>query len=123
MYSEPKHVLVVEDSDDLNRLYTKYLKKSGFHVNSEFSVAGAYEYLQGNKPDVIVMDLDLGDGNGQDIMDMLQREGKLADIKIVVVSGTLYISERNVRVDRANYALLKPVSPRELVTLVRTLWN
>lgn len=120
MFAE-KRVLVVEDNPNLNRLYTKYLQQNGYEVASESSVSGTYQYLSQTLPDVIVMDLDLIDGSGQDILDMMIRDGRYNNVKVVVVSGTLYISQRNIKVDRADYALLKPVSPRELVSLVNTL--
>jgi len=123
MSIEQKHVLIVEDQTDLNRLYTKYIQRSGFQTESVFSVEEANQFLETHNTDVIVMDLNLGDGSGQYILDKIIKRPEFNHIKIVIVSGTLYVTERHIMLDRVNYALIKPVSPRELVTLVKTLWQ
>ena len=114
-------VLVVDDSEALNRLYTKYLTQGGYIVHSVHSLADAQAFLQTHRPDGIVLDLDLGDGNGQELIATLKQQDEFDQTKIIVVSGTLFTSPQNLRVDAADFALVKPVSPRQLLAMVRQL--
>jgi DNA-binding response OmpR family regulator len=58
-------VLVVEDNHDLNRLFTRQLAFSGHQVIGLESLEAAMLYLDTHPaPDLIIMDLELGDGSG-----------------------------------------------------------
>jgi len=121
MYSDQKHVLIIEDNADLNRLYTKHIKRHGFIVDNAYSVKDANQYLTYNTTDIIVLDLNLGDGTGQDVLNKIISRPDLCHVKIVVVSGTVYDKRQNLSLSRVDYVLLKPISPRELSSLIKML--
>jgi len=86
----PHHdrVLVVEDDDDLRDVLVTVLESGGLAVTPARGVAEARaELTRGLEPDVVVLDLRLPDGSGQDLVADLRRSGRLHHVPLVVYSG------------------------------------
>ncbi|WP_454042159.1 response regulator [Cellulosimicrobium sp. Marseille-Q8652] len=87
----PHHgrVLVVEDDDDLRTVLATVLERGGLVVTRARSVAEARDALsREDEPDLVVLDLALPDGSGQDLVADLRRDGRLRRLPVVVYSGT-----------------------------------
>ncbi|MGW8567908.1 response regulator [Isoptericola sp. NPDC055881] len=87
----PHHerVLVVEDDDDLRAVLVAILENGGLVVTSARGVVEAREALaRGEEPDLLVLDLQLPDGSGQDLVADLRRRGRLQHVPLVVYSGS-----------------------------------
>jgi len=117
-----KTVLVVEDDRESNRLLSKQLKASGLQVTSAAAVQDCvHHFAEYGLPDLIVLDLELADGYGTDVLDDIAYAPQRP--KIVVVSANVYASHIPLTEyeDLIDDILLKPVSPRGLVALVKNL--
>jgi CheY-like chemotaxis protein len=92
----PHHnqVLVVEDDDDLRTVVATVLENGGLVVTQARSVAEARAALAaGAEPDVVVLDLKLPGGDGQELVADLRRDGRLQQVPLVVFSGAEVSSE------------------------------
>jgi len=79
-------VLVVEDDATLTRAIVRNLAARGYTVASVETVAGALECLRGITPALLILDIDLPDGSGWDVLRALRRgEGK--DVPVIVISA------------------------------------
>ena len=67
--SKPKRILVVEDHDDLRTLFRAALSGAGFDVTEARDGVQALRHLQGDLPDLVVLDLRLPRLNGVDRLD------------------------------------------------------
>ncbi|MFP4321016.1 MAG: response regulator [Anaerolineales bacterium] len=113
-------VLIIEDQTELNRLYNKVLSSAGFRTLGCQSIQQARQHLTAPQlPHIVVMDLELSDGHGTELLSLLSKKA-YQHIKVVVVSGHTY-DQQQMGIERADYALLKPVSPRGLKALVQTI--
>jgi DNA-binding response OmpR family regulator len=116
-----KNVLIVEDDPALNRLYMKYFSRQNLDVTNTTTLCDALQYLKGGLiPDIVIMDMGLGDGNGTSILDVLCHE-RYIRTKVIVVSGHFIMPGMSNHTERIDYMLLKPVSVRELATFVSSL--
>ena len=78
-----ENILIVEDSTTINKIITGILKKnSNFNVFSSFSLADAREYLNKEKIDFILLDINLPDGNGYELVEELS----FKNVKIFVMT-------------------------------------
>ncbi|MCB9436094.1 MAG: response regulator transcription factor [Anaerolineales bacterium] len=113
-------ILIVEDDKDLNRLFSKYMAIAGFTCLSVTSVSDALRVLLNTKPAVMVLDLGLEDGAGNAILDYLQTKGN-TETRVIVVSGRAFTSKDNLGPYQVDQILMKPVSPRALSSLARSM--
>lgn len=116
------HVLVIEDDTELNRLFTKYLTAAGFQTAGIVSVSEARDWLGAfSPPDVVVLDLNLADGRGTAVLEMLSAP-EFDETHVVVVSGRAFTRDCHLA-DYPNIdaILLKPVTPRGLTAMVRNI--
>ena len=112
-------VLVVEDDPSLNQLFANMFERAGREVRGVYSIRQATGYLDVFGPPMLVtLDLDLPDGDGVQLLRILQEE-RFANTKIVIVSQ--FSSARHDELDqyRVDKRFTKPVSPMELMRYVR----
>ena len=60
--------LIVEDSSTLCAIYEAYLDDTGYEVHTVETFTGALMALETLKPDLILLDIELPDGNGLDLL-------------------------------------------------------
>lgn len=66
------HVLVVEDEDNLRRTFVRCLAQRGYRVSEARTAAWAMDVCQDDLPDAIVLDINLPDGSGWDVLRSLR---------------------------------------------------
>ena len=95
-----------------------YLRQKGFDIYSVTSLLAARSAIKTFKPDVLVLDLGLDDGDGTDLMSDL----KAAACGCIVVSSRSDISDRLKLLELgADDYLIKPFDLHELFLRVRNL--
>ena len=65
--------LIVEDSTTLCAIYAQYLDGSGLEVDSVETLSAARESLAKADVQLVLLDIELPDGNGLDLIDDLQQ--------------------------------------------------
>ena len=122
--SEPvaKRILVVEDNDLNRKLFCDVLRANGFEVepvaDGEFVLDAARAFA----PDLVLMDIQLPNVSGLDLIAALKRERALAGVPVLAV--TAYAGkgdEDRIRGAGAADYLAKPVSIGPFMTAVRRL--
>ncbi|BCG26903.1 hypothetical protein TUM18999_50940 [Pseudomonas tohonis] len=84
---EPHRLLLVEDVAIERDHYRDHLEELGFSVTATSSAEGARQaYADGNFS-ALVVDLDLPDQDGFDLLDSLDRQRPLADSRVVINTG------------------------------------
>jgi DNA-binding response OmpR family regulator len=112
-------VLVIEDDPIQTELLEEGLTRNGFHVRCCSTASSGLRLARDERPDVIVLDLGLPDGDGMKLCARLADDSRTAQIPIIVVSGTT--DDDVVRRSRASggkFFLHKPYDPNTLLLLV-----
>jgi len=107
-------VLCVEDHPACMRVLQEGLRGMA-QVRGAASIQRAYAMLESFTPDLVLLDLDLPDGDGLHILDLLRRTPHLSDVPVLVVSAA---ADEDVFADAlrrgAQDCLAKPVDLQEL---------
>lgn len=113
-------VLVLEDDADFAGLLVRTLREHGFDAESVGLVRDFDRRLTQVCPAICIVDMNLPDGPG---MDVISRRLKADAIPTIVVSGVwTEVSDRVLGLEMgADDYLLKPINPRELVARVRAV--
>jgi DNA-binding response OmpR family regulator len=113
-------VLVVEDDQPLVRIMTKSLESNGFEVTSAFDGEDGLRAARDERPDAIVLDLQLPRLNGVDLCRRLRSEGNAVPILMLTARST--VPDRIGGLDAgADDYLVKPFSLGELAARLRAL--
>jgi signal transduction histidine kinase len=113
-------ILLVDDHADSVRPMQLFLEASGYQVTTADTVATALYAATQNQFDLLVSDLGLPDGSGDDLIRQLQDKGR--KLPSIALSG--YGTEQDVARSRAagfQVHLTKPVSPQDLRTTMDSL--
>ncbi|MBW3537011.1 MAG: response regulator transcription factor [Actinobacteria bacterium] len=109
-------VLVVEDSAPVGDLVRRSLESEGFLVDVATDLRSARAALTAARPDVMVLDVELPDGSGLELL----RASEGPSVPIVVLSSRREEIDRVIGLELgAEDYVIKPFLPRELATRVR----
>ena len=108
------HVLLVEDEELLAWALKHQLELQGYTVQEAPTLAAAERQLARQRPDVVLLDINLPDGNGLDFL--AARREILSESTIVVMTavGDVHEAVRAMKLGAADF-LTKPVEPAQLV--------
>jgi DNA-binding response OmpR family regulator len=114
MSAEITSVLVVDDDTGLRTLSRVVLELEGFSVREAASIAEADAAVAEERPDVVLLDVHLGNQESTSLFRRLRDAG----IPVAAVTGTADPSEYETVADET---LPKPFQPSALVAVVRRL--
>ena len=108
---QAKKMLVVEDQGETCLLLDLVLSDRKFEMDYVNNLLDADEYLQKNKPSIILLDNKLPDGFGVDFISYVKQ--KYPKIKIIMISG--FSTARDVAMENGADAFLeKPFSKKNV---------
>ncbi len=115
------HVLIVEDNSSIARFYRHLLEKEGFSTASVVSLQEAAQSIQLSRPDILLLDRILPDGDGSDFCQQLKADPATTSIFVILISGlqTTETDQVSSLDGGADDYLLKPISADLLVVRVR----
>ena len=117
-----KRILVVEDNDLNRKLFCDVLQAGGFAVAQVADGNECIERARRFIPNLVVMDIQLHDISGLDLIAILKQDAELADVPVLAV--TAYAGkgdEERIRGVGAEGYLAKPVSIGPFMAAVRGL--
>jgi DNA-binding response OmpR family regulator len=112
-------ILLADDDYTMVALLKTLLSMEGYQVATLLDKPGdIFENIRLAKPDVLLMDIYLGDRNGLDIVRQIRKMPEFDGIRIVMVSGVEKTDESLAA--GADKFLLKPYMPNELFEILRS---
>jgi signal transduction histidine kinase/DNA-binding response OmpR family regulator len=119
----PAHVLLVEDDDDLASVVIASFQNAAVYVEHAASRQQAIRHCITRRPDLIILDLTLPDGDGFSLVEWLRKQPTLDTLPLVVYSGR-EISEPDMaklRLGPTEFLTKAKVQPQEVETLVLSM--
>lgn len=120
MMTDAARILVVDDHPNIVDLVSTVLRFHGFAVTSAATVADALLAVERDRPDLLVLDVMLPDGDGFEVCQRLRADGRPV--------GIVFLTARDTRRDTVtglNYGgddyVTKPFAVDELVARVRAV--
>lgn len=113
------HALVVEDDQDLARLFAMALEDAGFSTTVMFAGDAALERLETVVPDLVVLDLYLPHVSGTEVLQKIRTDGRFAQTRVIVVTAGVRAAE--ALQEQADLVLVKPLDFVQLRDLAMRL--
>jgi two-component system alkaline phosphatase synthesis response regulator PhoP len=112
-------ILVVDDEPKIVKQARDYLENGGFRVVTAGDGKTALAQARHERPDLVVLDLNLPGMDGLDVCRALRRE---SDVPIIMLTARVDEADRLIGLELgADDYIIKPFSPRELVARVRAV--
>ncbi|QEC46400.1 response regulator [Baekduia soli] len=114
-----KTILVVEDHDLNRQLLTMLVEGEGHRVIAAATITEVQQRLAEHQPDIILMDVNLPDGDGLDLVAELRRDPRFDGVRIYAVTAYL-MGETQERAESAGCDGLfeKPIDTAKLLPVL-----
>lgn len=114
-----KKILVVDDEKKIVNVVRGYLEQAGFVVVSAFDGEQALACFRRERPNLVLLDLNLPVIDGLDVARILNKE---SSTPIIMLTARVEEADRLIGLELgADDYIVKPFSPREVVARVRAV--
>lgn len=115
------HILVIDDSDLISKLLREALTEAGYEVALAPNADIGYQKAVEHTPDLILLDVQLPDVMGFELLRVLRNHQELVHVPVIMVTGTHHQVDHRVRGlrDGADDYVLKPFEMPELIERIR----
>jgi two-component system phosphate regulon response regulator OmpR len=118
--ARPHRVWVVDDDPELRRMLATYLGEQGYDVRCLVDGAQLLARLEGQRPDLVVLDLMLPGDDGLTVLRRLRDGGD--DLPVVMLTARADGVDRIIGLEQgADDYLAKPFLPRELTARIEAV--
>ena len=115
-------LLVVEDEPDLNEIITETLRRAGFIVKSTFSLKEAKSALIIESFNLVVLDMNLPDGKGRELIIEIQKMNKSTQILVLTSNNHPRDVDETLKMAVSDY-MIKPFRGSELTLRINNILN
>ncbi|TDR94390.1 response regulator [Enterovirga rhinocerotis] len=116
-----KTVLIVEDNELNMKLFGDLLEAHGYATIKTGNGVEAIELARANRPDLIIMDIQLPEVSGLDVTRWLKEDDELRSIPVIAVTAfAMKGDEERIREGGCEAYLSKPISVAKFLETVRT---
>jgi two-component system cell cycle response regulator DivK len=115
-----KRILIVEDQEDLRGVLRTLLAGSGYEVVEAADGRAGVAKAQSERPDLILMDIQLPVLDGYDATRQIKANPDLKATPIIAVSSfAMKGDEEKARTAGCDHYVTKPYSPMQLLGIIR----
>ncbi|WP_025916966.1 phosphate regulon transcriptional regulator PhoB [Herminiimonas sp. CN] len=115
-------ILVVEDEPAIAELVIFTLRAAGWNPVVVRSVADAWEFLQKNTPQLILLDWMLPDQSGLRLLSRVRAERQWSGLPVIMLTAKSMEEDKIAGLDHgADDYITKPFSPRELTARINAM--
>ena len=111
-------ILLVEDTPSLAQLYVSYLRDAPFTVTAVDTGAAALARLDAGPPAAILLDLQLPDMNGIDILKAVRARALPSEVIVITAHGSVSVAVEAMREGAFDF-IVKPFAAERLRVTVR----
>lgn len=112
-------ILVVDDEIEIVKVVRAYLEQSSFRVLTASDGQQALAVFRHERPDLVILDLNLPKMDGLDVCRAIRRE---SNTPVIMLTARVAETDRLIGLEiGADDYIVKPFSPREVVARVRTV--
>lgn len=118
MVAQISKILLVEDTPSLARLYVEYLKGEPVEIVTAQTGAEALAEIERQTPDIILLDLNLPDMKGMDILRFAVGKGLRSSVIVITANGSINVAVEAMRAGAYDF-IVKPFAAERLLVTVR----
>ena len=86
-------ILIVEDEELPRQLYSEFLEKKGYDVETAENGQKALDFLSDKQPDLILLDINMPELNGKELLKIILADDNLKNIPVFIITGVVNVKE------------------------------
>jgi two-component system phosphate regulon response regulator PhoB len=115
-------ILIVEDEPAIVELVTYSLREAGWDCQSVQNVADAWDFIQRNRPHLILLDWMLPDQSGLRLLSRIRADRQFGALPVIMLTAKSMEEDKLAGLNTgADDYITKPFSPRELMARTKAL--
>ncbi|MCL2389854.1 MAG: response regulator [Endomicrobia bacterium] len=118
---EKKKILIVDDDAAFLDSAESILETKNFQIIKALSAESAYEALSADKPDLILLDVNLPDINGFEVLKTVKASKDFSNIPIILITGDMTVHVDKAFAEGADDCVFKPLDIDKLVLYMNRL--
>ena len=112
--------LIVEDDPSQAEIFTTALQHANYETTTITDVQASLDWLATTAPHIVILDLNLPQVNGDEILNFIRTEEHLANVKVILATANPRQAEE-LR-DQSDLVLIKPINFSQLQLLSERLY-
>src|SRR5256885_10328018 len=117
MKTNNRHVLIIDDERPVLMTLEALLKRHGYEVDTAPTATQGLKLLQSKSPSLVLLDLQLPDADGLEMLDRIKTE--LPDMQVIILTAHDSLHNAIESIKRGAYHFIsKPYASEELLSLV-----
>jgi DNA-binding NtrC family response regulator len=117
MKTDTRRVLIIDDERPVLMTLEALLNRHGYHVDTAGTAAQGVKLLKSNLPSLVLLDLQLPDAHGLEMLDRIKTE--LPDVQVIILTAHDSLHNAIESIKRGAFHFIsKPYAPEELLSLV-----
>ncbi len=119
-----RDILVVDDNAINRQLAVYLLKKGGYNVFEADSGKQAFEFLTNHSPDVILLDIQLPEIDGIEVLRRIRENVVTREIKVIALTAyTMRGDKEKFQAAGFDGYLPKPIEPKTFANQILEIYN
>ena len=114
-------ILVIDDDTALLETIEIILKEEKYEVFKAETAESGFEALVNNNPDLVLLDKNLPDKSGYDVLKAMKKSKNFADIPVIIITADTAVSVDEAFDKGADDCIFKPISPKEIIKRIKSL--
>lgn len=122
--ADRKKILIIDDSNTNVVLLEAILNRKGYEIKTAFNVKEAYNMLEKDRPELILLDLLMPKISGYQFLDQLKKNNETRGIPVIIVSAVTDVMNIKKTLDMGAVDYIeKPIDIKALVKKVEKTLN
>lgn len=116
-----KTILLAEDDPFITGIYANKFREAGFKVDVAKDGQMALSKIKNNYPDLLILDINLPEIDGRQLLKMIREDKKTKNLKVIVISN---FTKSDVNEDIDSFGVIKyflkiETTPEEVLDTVK----
>ena len=113
-------ILVVDDNKDLLEMIEMTLSRLGYRITTLAKGSGFLNIVESIQPDIILLDIFLGDADGRSLCYQMKLQPAYSDIPVILYSAG-YVPLSTIEHSKADEFIIKPFDIKQLLEMIKKL--
>jgi DNA-binding response OmpR family regulator len=125
MPSNGKRILIAEDDPFISRMYETKLANSGFEVLVKNNGRDAYQEIKDNQPDLVMLDINMPELTGFEVLSALKNDGfDFNSCPVLVLTNSSNQEHRDLAKGfGVDYLIKAEMTPRDVLERIKNKLN